>query len=253
MWSMITKSFQDFMGTGLIMGWYLLVLAYLWFTEKDRRKRVLLLYVPLMVLVLYFNPLFARLVYRAVGDEIYYRLLWLLPVTVVVAYGTVCIYGRLKNRKKYWFAALSAVLVMVSGSCIYTSPHFHRAENLYHMPQAVVDICDAIQVEGREVMAVFPKEMLSLVRQYTPLVCMPYGREMLVSRWQADNPLYDAMEAEVLDMNVILPLAKTYSSHFVIVPEWKEIVGNVEDYGFVLVNRIDGYVIYQDTSVYIGL
>lgn len=253
MWSMITKSFQDFMGTGLIMGWYLLVLVYLWFTEKDRRKRVLLLYVPLMVLVLYFNPLFARLVYRAVGDEIYYRLLWLLPVTVVVAYGTVCIYGRIKSRKKYWFAALSAVLVTVSGSCIYASPHFHRAENLYHMPQAVVDICDAIQVEGREVMAVFPKEMLSLVRQYTPLVCMPYGREMLVSRWQADNPLYDAMEAEVLDMDVILPLSKTYSSHFVIVPEGKEIVGNVEDYGFVLVDRIDGYVIYQDTSVYIGL
>jgi len=250
---MITISFQNFMGTGLIMGWYLLVLVYLWLTEKDRRKRVLLLYVPLAVLLLYFNPLFARLVYAAVGDEIYYRLLWLLPVTIVVAYGTVCIYGRVKGRKKYWFAALSAALVMVSGSCIYASPHFHRAENLYHMPQAVVDICDAIQVEGREVMAVFPKEMLSLVRQYTPLVCMPYGREMLVSRWQADNPLYDAMEAEVLDMDVILPLAKTYSSHFVIVPERKEIVGNVEDYGFVLVDRIDGYVIYQDTSVYIGL
>ncbi len=253
MWSMITKSFQDFMGTGLIMGWYLLALVYLWLTEKDRRKRVLLLYVPLLVLVLYFNPLFARLVYKAVGDEIYYRLLWLLPVTVVVAYGTVSAYGRIRGRKKYWFATFSAVLVMVSGSCVYASPHFQKAENFYHMPQAVVDICDAIQVEGREVMAVFPKEMLSLVRQYTPLVCMPYGREMLVSRWQADNPLYDAMEAEVLDMDVILPLAKTYSSHFVIVPEWKEVVGNVEDYGFVLVDRIDGYVIYQDTSVYIGL
>lgn len=253
MWSMITTSFQNFMGTGLIMGWYLLTLVYLWITEKDRRKRVLLLYVPLAVLALYFNPLFARLVYAAVGDEIYYRLLWLLPVTVVVAYGTVCVYDRIKSRRKYWFAALCAVLVTVSGSCIYASPHFHKAENLYHMPQAVVDICDAIQVEGREVMAVFPKEMLSLVRQYTPLVCMPYGREMLVSRWQADNPLYDAMEAEVLDMNVILPLAKTYSSHFVIVPEGKEVVGNVEDYGFVLVDRIDGYVIYQDPGVYIGL
>ena len=253
MWRLITGSFQNFMGTGLIMGWYLLTLVYLWFTEKDRRRRVLLLYLPLAVLALYFNPLFARLVYGAVGDEIYYRILWLLPVTIVVAYGTACVYGRIKSRKKYWFAALSAVLVMVSGSCVYCSPHFHRAENLYHMPQAVVDICDAIQVEGREVMAVFPKEMLSLVRQYTPLVCMPYGREMLVSRWGADNPLYDAMEAEVLDMNVILPLAKTYSSHFVIVPEGKETVGNVEDYGFVLVDRIDGYVIYQDTGVYIGL
>lgn len=253
MWKMITELFQGFMGTGLIMGWYLLALVYLWFAEKNRRRRVLLVYAPLAVLALYFNPLFARLVYRAVGDEIYYRILWLLPVTIVVAYATADLYGRLRGRKKYGFAALCALLVMISGSCIYASPHFHKAENLYHMPQAVVDICDAIQVEGREVMAVFPKEMLSFVRQYTPLVCMPYGREMLVDRWQADNPLYDAMEAPVLDLDVILPLAKSYSSHFVILPEEKKTIGHAEDYGFVPVNSIDGYTIYQDTSVYIGL
>lgn len=253
MWHMITELFQEFMGTGLIMGWYLLTLVYLWFTEKDRRRRVLLLYVPLVVLILYFNPLFARLLYWVVGDEIYYRILWLLPVTVVIAYGAVSLYGHMKGRKKYWFALLSAMLMMISGSCIYASPAFCKAENLYHMPQEVVDICDAIQVEGREVMAVFPREMLSYVRQYTPLVCMPYGREMLVERWKASNPLYDAMEAKVLDMDVILPLAKSYSSHFVIVPEDKEIIGNVEDYDFILVDQIDGYDIYQDISVYIGL
>lgn len=253
MWNMITRMFQEFMGTGLIMGWYLLTLVYLWFAEKDRRRRVLLLYMPLIVLLLFFNPLFARLTYGMVEDGIYYRILWLLPVTVVIAYGAVSIYGRLRGRKKYLFALLSAVIVVLSGSCIYASPYFHKAENLYHMPQAVVDICDTIQVEGREVMAVFPREMLSFVRQYTPFVCMPYGREMLVDGWHDDNPLYNAMEADVLDMNVILPLAKSYSSHFVIVPGGKEIVGNVEDYGFVLVDHIDGYIIYQDTSMYIGL
>lgn len=253
MWNMITELFRGYMGTGLIVGWYLLAFIYLWKTEKDRRKRVLLLYMPLVVLFLFFNPLFARLVYGAVGDEIYYRVLWLLPMTIVIAYTVVRIYDRLQGRKKYWFGLISAVLVVISGSCIYTSPYFHRAENLYHMPQAVVDICDAIQVEGREVMAVFPKEMLSYVRQYTPLVCMPYGREMLVERWGVENPLYDAMEAEVLDMDVILPLAKTYSSHFVIVPTDKEKTGEIEDYGFIYVETIDGYEIYQDTSVYIGL
>ncbi|MDE7224854.1 MAG: hypothetical protein K2O34_13890 [Acetatifactor sp.] len=253
MWNMITELFRSYMGTGLVMGWYLLTLVYLWLTEKDRRKRVMLLYMPLAVLLLYFNPLFARLVYGAVGDEIYYRILWLLPVTIVIAYGVTSLYGRLKGKKKYIFGLLSAVLIMISGSCVYSSPYFHKAENLYHMPQAVVDICDTIQVEGREVMAVFPSEMLSYVRQYTPLVCMPYGREMLVERWQATNPLYDAMEAKVLDMDVILPLAKSYSSHFVIVPGYKKTIGHVEDYDFILVDQIDGYDIYQDMSVYIGL
>ncbi len=253
MWDMITDLFRDFMGTGLLVGWYLLASVYLWVKERDRRRRVLLLYVPLAVMLLYFNPLFARLVYGAVGSEIYYRILWLLPMTLVIAYTVVHIYDRMQGRKKYLFGLLSACLVVISGSCIYASPHFHKAENVYHMPQAVVDICDAIQVPGREVMAVFPREMLSYVRQYTPLVCMPYGREMVVERWGVENPLYDAMEAEVLDMDLILPLAKTYSSHFVIVPEDKEQTGKIEEYGFVYYDTIDGYVIYQDTSVYIGL
>lgn len=253
MWDTIRQLFQEFMGTGLIVGWYLLVLVYLWFAEKDRRMRVLFLYMPLAMLLLYFNPVFFHLICGVVGDEIYYRILWLLPVTVSIAYGTASLYGRIGGWKKYGFALLAAALVTVSGSCIYASPHFHRAENLYHMPQEVVDICDAIQVEGREVMAVFPREMLSYVRQYTPLVCMPYGREMLVSRWNMEDPLYDAMEAEVLDWDVILPLAKTYASHFVIVPEDKASTGDPEEYGFFLIDCIDGYAVYQDTSVYIGL
>lgn len=253
MWQMITRLFQNYMGVGLIMGWYLLALVYLWFTEKDRRRRIMLLYVPLTVLVLYFNPLFARLMYGVLGDEIYYRILWLLPVTVVIAYAVVSLYGQLIGRKRYFFAMLSTILAIVSGSCVYASPHFSVAQNLYHMPQAVVDICDAIGVEGREVMAVFPREMLSYVRQYSPLVCMPYGREILVEGWKASSPLFDAMEEEILDMDVILPLAKGYSSHFVIVPADKVVIGNVEDYDFVLVNQIDGYDIYQDMTVYIGL
>ncbi len=103
MWKMITELFQGFMGTGLIMGWYLLALVYLWFAEKDRRRRVLLVYAPLAVLALYFNPLFARLVYGAVGDEIYYRILWL------AAAGNHCgglCHGRslraFEGQKKVW-------------------------------------------------------------------------------------------------------------------------------------------------------
>ena len=94
MWDTIRTLFQEYMGTGLIVGWYLIALLYLWFTEKDRRIRVLFLYMPLLLLFLYFNPIFARLICGATGDEIYYRILWLLPITVVIAYAAVSVYGR---------------------------------------------------------------------------------------------------------------------------------------------------------------
>ena len=78
--------FRDYMGTGMIVIWYLIALLYLWMKEKRRYMRILFIYMPVVLLVLYFNPLFAQLVYKVTGDEVYYRILWLLPITVVIAY-----------------------------------------------------------------------------------------------------------------------------------------------------------------------
>ncbi len=253
MWSMATELFNKYAGAGFIMAWFLVCAVYLFVQEKDKGKRVLFLYVPIVLVLLFFNPLFIRVIYGVIGEEIYYRILWLLPVSIVIAYTIVKIYCRLKGRKAYGFLGLAAILVMISGSCIYFNPAFKRAESIYHVPQEVVEICDAIEVEGREVMAVFPSEMIIYIRQYSAKVCMPYGREMLVERWGIGHDLFDAMEAEVLEAEIISTLAKESACHYVIVNANKEVKGAFEDYGYVEVTRVGQYIIYQDPTIYIGL
>ena len=44
------KLFQEYMGTGLIMIWFLVSLLYLWVTEKRKHIRILFVYVPLVLL-----------------------------------------------------------------------------------------------------------------------------------------------------------------------------------------------------------
>ena len=44
------KLFQEYMGTGLIVLWFLVSLLYLWLTEKRKYIRVMFLYVPLVLL-----------------------------------------------------------------------------------------------------------------------------------------------------------------------------------------------------------
>jgi hypothetical protein len=83
------KLFQEYMGTGLIVLWFLVSLLYLWLTEKRKYIRVMFLYVPLVLLLVFFNPLVAKIVSQMADGEIYYRILWLLPVTPVIAFGTV--------------------------------------------------------------------------------------------------------------------------------------------------------------------
>lgn len=153
----VAALFREYMGTGLIVIWYMISLIYLWINEKRKYLRLLFLYMPVILLLIYFNPLFAKAVYHMAEGEIYYRILWLLPVTVVIAYTTVCIYDRFGDRRRAdLFALCAAGMIGLSGSFVYSSPLFSRAENVYHMPDSVVHICDAIRVPGREVMALFP-------------------------------------------------------------------------------------------------
>lgn len=243
------KLFQEYMGTGLIMIWFLVSLLYLWLTEKRKHIRVMFLYVPFVLLLVFFNPLVEKVVSSMADGEIYYRILWLLPVTPVTAFGTASFCGKLSGRKKYVGITASVVIFMVSGGLIYRNPFFQRAENAYHVPQSVVDICDAIEVPGREVMAAFPGELLQYVRQYSNVVCMPYGRDIVVSKWTVQNDLYDVMEREVIDTLELTTRARGENCAYVILSEDKELVGRMEDQQFEEFARMDGYVIYKDSTV----
>lgn len=254
MWSTITNLFQGYMGKGLIFGWFLLCVFLLWRRERDKMKRILFIYLPVLLLFLFFNPLWAKLIYRFIGDEVYYRLLWLLPITITISYTMVDMVAGCKGKMRCVLAGCSVVGVIFSGSFIYANVHFHPAENVYHMPEAVVEICDAIVVEGREVMAAFPIEMVQYVRQYTPLVCMPYGREVLVADWNrgSEDRINDYMRLQQIPLNELVPLCKEKECHYIILSEDKVLIGDFADYGYELYDTICGYKVYRDTTMYFG-
>lgn len=249
MWNSGIVLFREYMGTGLIVILFLCALLYLFLKETRKPVRILFIYVPVLLLLVFFNPLVAKVIDVVADDEIYYRILWLVPITVVLAYTVAHIYNSLSGRKKSIFAIVAIIIVMISGSYIYSNPYFHKAENIYHVPQSVVEICESIEVEGREVQAVFPEELLQYVRQYSPVVCMPYGREQLVDRWNYYHELYQAMEADEIDAEQITELAREYWTVYIILPQEKKINGNMEEYEFELFDTVEGYVIYKDATV----
>lgn len=249
MLSEVVDLFREYMGTGLIVTWYLISLIYLFLKEKRKAFRILFIYVPIILLLFYFNPLFATLVYGVAGSEIYYRILWLLPITVVIAYAAAHIYGEWKGAGRNVWAVAATVILVLSGNFIYANPHFREAENKYHVPSSVVSICNAIEAQGREVMAVFPVELVQYVRQYSPVVCMPYGREITVERWNHLSDLCDAMEAEVIELEKLAPLAKEAGCHYIILNQDKKMLGRVEDYNWMWFGGTEEYTIYRDLDI----
>lgn len=242
----VFQTFYNYMGTGLVVIWFLLAVLYLFFHEKRKPQRILFVYAPVIVLLLFFNPLFANLFYSLVGEEIYFRICWLLPIIAVIAYSVVVISDRLKGKTAVCFVTVSLILAVFSGKLVYSSPLYSRAENIYHVPDSVVHICDSIAVPGREVMAVFPEELLLYVRQYSPVVCMPYGREVLMG---VQDDLYSAMESDTIDMEILVPLAREKACHFVVLRQEQKLAGKPEAYDWELVLETDGYAVYRDTVI----
>lgn len=241
------ETFQKYMGTGLIVIWFLLALVYLFFHEKRKPRRILFVYAPIVTLLLFFNPLFSRLLCAVMGDAVYFRTCWLLPIILEIAYCVAEIAGRLKGRRAVSFVAAAFLIIMVSGKLVYTNPLYSLAENIYHVPDSVVHVCDAIRTPGREVMAAMPGEMLLYVRQYSPYVCMPYGREVIMGE---PNEFYEIMEEnEYVDLERLVPLAREAGCHYIVLGRDRKVKGDTADYGWTVFMEIDGYIIYRDNEV----
>lgn len=251
MWNSIIDLYQKYIGTGMIAGLLLVAVIYLLVTEKNKNTRIVFLYMPLMVLALFFCPLFAGVFNYFVGIEIYFRFMWLVPVAIILGYAAVKIIVSLNGKKRLIAGVAMGAIVMISGSFIYKNPDYPPAENVYHIPQDVVDICDAIRVEGREVVAAFPREHLLYVRQYSPHICMPYGRDAYIGEIQ-DN-LFDTLEKDRIDAEKTVEYARARGCHYVIFSAEKQIIGEFEDYEYRLFDEIGGYLIYEDMTIYKGL
>lgn len=249
--------YHNYVGTGMIAALFLVSVFYLIFEEKKMSLKLVLGILPVVILLLFACPVFTWLIYIFLDTEIYYRFLWLLPVTVVIAYAGVKLLLHTQGIKRLVSLLAVCGIIIVCGDYVYDSPYFEVAENAYHVPDTVMAICDEIQVEGREVRAVFPSDMVQYVRQYTPFVCMQYGREMIVDRWMIGSELYETYELGLPDGVVhadkLAEIARKYSVHYIIWDDSRGMEGDLTGCEFSLKNQIDGYSIYVDDNVYLGL
>ncbi len=247
--------FKNYAGGHWIVALFLLSLFLLLWMEKDKRRRALFVYTPLSLLLLFFFPIFRKIFVRLMGGEgdTYYRVLWLIPMGVIIAYAGVKLASLLYDKKGEWAkrAVLAAVVVAIifSGKYVYASQYMSKAENLYHLPQTVVDICDLIAPEEGEerIWSVFPTDLVYFVRQYDTNIQMLYGREMVEPKWQYAEPVHTIMNhPAVIDIEELLLLTRERYCTYIVLPSNKGVTEPPENFGLELLDTIDGYPVYYD-------
>jgi len=251
-WAEIIKLYRDYVGTGMLAGLFIVSVAALVYLEKEKDRRVLLVLLPILVFVIFLFPLFAWAVNQYAESEIYYRFLWLLPVTIVIAYVGTKLAMFVTGWRRIAAVVVLCGIIAVCGDYVYDNDYYSKAENLYHVPDTVVEICDDIVIPGREVRAVFPADMVQYVRQYTPFVCLAFGRDVIVDRWNLSNEMYEIYElgypSGITEASLLAEACRSYEVHYVIWDSDRDMMGSLIDYDFSLVATVDKYDIFVDNK-----
>ncbi|GFI21537.1 hypothetical protein IMSAGC011_00308 [Lachnospiraceae bacterium] len=231
---------------------FLIALLFLWMLEKDKKVRVVLLYLVAALGVIFLCPLYAWIGMR-IDTDIYYRVLWSLPMGILICYSVVKLMTRFRTvLAKTLIFIMAILMIILNGDLVYTKSLHVKAGNAYHIPQIVIDVADALKLENYRPIAVLPAELLPFLRQYTADIFTPYGRNILEPAWTFQNELYDAMEGDrnAYDVAEVARCARNHQCAFVVLSSQKEMNGSMEEQGYFLFRFVQGYFIYMDYNYY---
>jgi hypothetical protein len=220
--------------------------------EKDKNIKAVLVYLSAALAVTFICPVYAMAGMK-IDQDIYYRVLWALPIGVLVCYSAVKLMVRFRNIiAKVLVFVLTILIICINGDLVYTKSLHFKSVNAYHLPQVVIDVADAVKLDKYKPSVVFPAELLPFIRQYSAEFYTPYGRNILESSWTFHNELYDAMEGDSgsYDIKEVARCARNESCAFVVLSSIKEMNGSMEDEGYFLLNFVQGYYIYMDYNYY---
>ena len=141
---------------------------------------------------------------------------------------------------------------MISGKYVYSSPNITVAENLYHIPQETVEICDMIMPKEDEerVTGVFPDSLVHFVRQYSTRIQMAYGRDYLAPDWiYGDHPIREIINQKEIRISELVRLATEQKCQYIILERSRELLGDFGEHEVFLIGQTANYDIYRNYQV----
>lgn len=232
---------------------YLLLIAAVYLLIWKRKKeaaRQMLAYMA-VVLAVFFFPVTARIIFKCIGESVYWRVLWILPVVPLIACaGTELVMDRKKPAVRVLLLVVVAVAIALGGKSVWQAGNYVLAHNYQKVPDEVAQICDMINSDrkGADARLAADDHISSYVRVYDPSISMAYSRGAKGARSKKSVALYQEMTSVSPNYKKIAKLARSRRCAYLAVqlPGEKqrkhiekyeyELLGMVNDYG-VFVNK----------------
>lgn len=214
--------------------------------KGNKKAKLLIVFIPIIAFITILNPLISKYIQKYVtSSATYWRLLWIIPMEIGIAYAIYLICENIKNDKvKYMALILGIIIVVCCGSYMYQEKNlFYKHENAEKIDKNIVQQTKFIEnnIKDRAIVVAPPEPRHgSNMRQISTKIVLFYSRMQYVN--MMDN--YKEKERVYLDMygnknvEAFYELMDRWNAEFIIL-----------DKGDELIQKVDGnkaQIIYED-------
>lgn len=245
--------FKEFIGgRSGALHWLLFCLALVacFFLGKQERKK--LFWPSVLVLIFFFNPLFFKYIGTKFLAGVYWRLLWMLPVSFVIAYVLTKLVGKIqKNVIRIVVIVAACICIIVTGEPVFSQTTYQEKQNEYKLPQASIEIADYVEdhlLDWKETIIV-PNELVCSIRQYSSAACLLYGRNyggFISDIGEDEKAVFNEMSSETPDLELVTRIASEKNCRYIVFnTSFHQIPEDLTEYGYEKVAVVEEvYVIY---------
>ena len=234
-----------------------LMIGILWilWKEKDWLRKILLGVLPLVFLFFYWCPVTGIFFMKVLGENVYWRILWLLLLAVIIPYAGCLLLKQLSGMKRQiTFLGLLAV-IGISGKCVLSSEWFEVSTNVYKVPENVMQIADLLP---ENVHVVASNRLTPYLRLRDPSLTLEYARNALVFNgmdvvYGPTANLYKELQKEEIDVSKAASLAREQKCTFIIISKSHTYNGIWEDYGYEFYHETEEFAIWVDRNYEEGM
>ena len=170
---------------------FLISIIYIFSTEKDKKIKDFFVGYSILILIIVWNPICVYFLNKFINFGAMYRIYYLLPNCITIAYALTKIVEKNDNFIKRIVAVLGvAVIIIFFGNNIFNEYTTVEVNNYYKLPDEVVEIANLIladkEIEDKK--AIVPYGMSSQIRQVSADIELYYSR--IVSTPKDENGNY---------------------------------------------------------------
>ncbi len=233
-------------GSGMRWIYYISLLYMLLRRRKNEIDKYVLKYAVWQHMLL-FNPIFYYIVYFFLRNpNIYVRLFYTLFPELYMAYAFTAVIVDLKEKKKQLLCAVVCSGIIVGTGTSYPSlANFSKADNLYKIPQEVIELCNIVNSNTDEEPKVMADESLVVyIRQYSSRIQMLCGRNSNGYKIRGKS-IFDLVRNNEITMSEIVHIMKENDYQYLIWRYDQNVINEMEEMGGSFIGNTENYVVIR--------